>query len=273
MRYLFRLLGLFIALRGAVLAQENLFDARNSLRFANHLYRNGNYAFAAREYERVAFLMPDNDSVKIALMAAYRKAGQYQQAADWVQQQYRAAPLPQPIAWEYGKNLVLMSSGLQASKWLAQQRSLARQDSLHLALALALQHRQWKKADSLCQGVGDSKTLQLYRPIIQEALAIRTKNPMAATALGIVPGMGKVYTHQWKDGLMAIILIGGLSWQSYRGFKANGVQSVRGWGFGALGAGFYASSIYGSYTAAIRWNEAQQRTVSQKAKAAVQRIF
>lgn len=267
--------GIFYLLCGWQLAaaQSDLFDAANSRQFADYLYRSGNYAFAAREYERVLFLQPANDSVAIAMIGAYRKAGDFQRVHAWVRATYGNKPLPKTVAWEYGKMLALQPSSLQATQWLRAQRILPQQDSLQLALAISLQNRQWRTADTLCKRLKNTTVANLYAPIIAEGVAIRTKKPALATALGIIPGAGKIYTHQWKDGVLAVVMMGGMAWQAYRGFDASGLRSARGWTFAALGTGFYAGSIYGSYTAALRWNESRQTTVVQKAKAAIQRAF
>lgn len=75
------------------------------------------------------------------------------------------------------------------------------------------------------------------------------KNPVFAAILStVVPGVGKIYTGHYGDGITAFILTGLLSYTSYSNFKAG--HDFRGWLFAGLGGIFYLGNIYGSAVSA-----------------------
>lgn len=79
------------------------------------------------------------------------------------------------------------------------------------------------------------------------------KSPLLAGILsGLLPGIGKIYTEEYTDGLFAALLTGVLAYLSYDNFKAG--HKFRGWLFGGLGAFFYAGNIYGAAASAQLFN-------------------
>ncbi len=79
------------------------------------------------------------------------------------------------------------------------------------------------------------------------------KSPLLAGVLAtVVPGLGKVYTENYTDGLFAALLTGVLGYVAYTDFKAD--HNVRGWIFTGVAAFFYAGSIYGSVASAQIYN-------------------
>jgi hypothetical protein len=81
------------------------------------------------------------------------------------------------------------------------------------------------------------------------------KSPLLAmTMSAVIPGLGKVYSRNWRDGFISFLFVATHSWQAYRGFSKNGTESAYGWVFGTLAAGFYAANLYGSWKAAKKYN-------------------
>lgn len=79
------------------------------------------------------------------------------------------------------------------------------------------------------------------------------KSPVTAALLStVVPGLGKIYTHKYSDGIFAFVTVGILGYLAYADFHAN--HNFRGWLFSALGAGFYGGNIYGSAASAQIFN-------------------
>lgn len=85
------------------------------------------------------------------------------------------------------------------------------------------------------------------------------KSPLLAGLLSaVIPGLGKVYTENYTDGLFAAFLTGVFGYISYTNFKAD--HQVRAWIFTGVTAFFYAGNVYGSaasaqiYNAKIRFN-------------------
>lgn len=85
------------------------------------------------------------------------------------------------------------------------------------------------------------------------------KSPFFAGILSaVIPGLGKVYTENYLDGLFAAILTGVFGYIAYTDFKAD--HQTRAWIFTGVTAFFYTGNIYGSaasaqiYNAKIRFN-------------------
>ncbi len=79
------------------------------------------------------------------------------------------------------------------------------------------------------------------------------KSPLLAGVLStVVPGLGKVYTENYSDGLFAALLTGLFGYIAYTDFKAD--HNVRGWIFTGVAAFFYTGNIYGSAASAQIYN-------------------
>ena len=56
-------------------SQENLFDETNTRKFADYLLESGQYTFAIKEFERLNYLVPQDQQVRYQLLKSYRLAG------------------------------------------------------------------------------------------------------------------------------------------------------------------------------------------------------
>jgi hypothetical protein len=143
-----------------------------------------------------------------------------------------------------------------------------------MALALALATRQWSQADTLLRRTGDKRLGQAYQPVIAAGTAIHYRKPWVAASLSaVVPGAGKVYAGQWKDGLFSLLFVAINGYQSYRGFHQKGLQSARGWIFGGLALGFYTGNVYGSAQTVKRYNRKQDATAETLLRQAMDKAF
>jgi cellobiose phosphorylase len=93
------------------------------------------------------------------------------------------------------------------------------------------------------------------------------KSPALAMAFSmVIPGSGKIYSGDWKDGLFAMLMIGSMTYESYVGFHTRGTRSVLGWVFAGLSVGFYGGNIYGSYHSAQRYNARQNLNIHNESE-------
>ncbi len=68
----------------------------------------------------------------------------------------------------------------------------------------------------------------------------------------LIPGLGKIYTENYSDGITSFLLTGLFSYLAYTNFNNN--HPIRAWIFTLAGAGFYAGNIYGSVASAQIFN-------------------
>ena len=87
---------------------------------------------------------------------------------------------------------------------------------------------------------------------------------LAGSLSAIIPGMGKVYSGRWKDGIISLLFVAGTGYQAYRAFNDKGIESVYGWIMGSLSLGFYIGNIYGSAKAARLYNTKQDQFYREK---------
>jgi TM2 domain-containing membrane protein YozV len=89
-----------------------------------------------------------------------------------------------------------------------------------------------------------------------EARRLPRKNPAwAGIYSAVIPGLGKLYCRRPFDALSSFTSTAILGWEAYSGFHDDGLGSVKGWIFSAIGGIFYLGNIYGSLVAADIYNE------------------
>jgi hypothetical protein len=80
------------------------------------------------------------------------------------------------------------------------------------------------------------------------------KKPQLAGALAVIPGAGYVYCGRYQDALASFLLNTVMACAVYEAFDAH--MEALGGLIGTVGFGFYAGSIYGSISAAHKFNRA-----------------
>ncbi len=269
MRLLF-LMVLILAPTAHLFAQD-IYDYQSSKKYAEYLLRTKQYELASSEYERILFFKPDNDTVKYTLLRSYRLSGNIDAG---IKRMYKLYNTPETAhhesAIEYTR--LMLSARLYdgARQYLEKNQTLPNRDKDILTLQTELFCENYKKADTLLNYFEKDESILIreYRAITDDALAYKRKSPGLAMAMSaVVPGTGKIYTGDWKDGLFSMIMIGGFAWQSYRGFRSKGTSSVYGWVFGGIGFGFYVGNLYGSFKAAKRRNHVKQHDIERRLEA------
>lgn len=258
------LLFLFCLFAVTVFSQD-LYNFRNSAQFAEYLKQSGQYELAASEYERLVFMRPDSQELKYHLLDCYilannlkqtiKRANQLQTDGDSVIESYRVWALMKSGNFPHATQILSSSSSLSAESGRYYQ-----------AWNLILQDKYREASVLLKNQKTEGYTPQsLMVDISCEGLGLPRRSPAVAGIFSaIVPGTGKMYSGEIKDGAIAFITIGLMSYQAYRGFKRDGKNSVYGWIFGSISTGFYLGNIYGATRSAKRFNERQKRNLKQR---------
>ncbi|MBN1981693.1 MAG: hypothetical protein JW795_09185 [Chitinivibrionales bacterium] len=277
------------------------FTADGVRSFAHYLMGKGDYRRAAEEFKRALFLSDTtnrSDALLDTIALCYEKSGDFDNAGRYYQRIFTApshVPLSdtaqhsrsiQPI---YYPHQGLQNSTARQARFnlgrirFLQQRytesrailgGLAGKDTtgtfLALTIASLISEKKWDTA---------AEQLQLYRPSAQTdsmmkamlgslTAQYRLKEvkhaPLAAALSAMVPGLGKVYTGDYRDGLVSFVIVGLCAAQSWLGFRKNHSSSVRGWVFASFGTLFYSGNIYGSAVAAHVYNEKSDDALVRK---------
>jgi tetratricopeptide (TPR) repeat protein len=238
---------------------QDLYDLEHSRRFAHFLYSSGQFAEAAREYERVLFLDSSGSDIRIPLVRAYRFSGQNEKALSRLGDlsQGFVFGLSEPLGREYALNHLSMSNYPEARSFLDSALGFSPYMRSELYLGSFLLQADWAMARAFALSNGSAGSvdyLEMIR-ILESAEALKYRSPALAIGMSaLVPGLGKVYAGAWQDGLMSLLFVASNAWQSYRGFNSDGISSPYGWAFGALAIGFYAGNLYGTAQSVKRYN-------------------
>ncbi len=243
---------------------QNLYDAAHSQRFANYLMQSRQYGLASEEFERLVFLYPGNDTLKNGLLRAFRLGGKpadgLKRWNEWQQQAFSPGPFLQT---EYTKLLLWNKDYAGVHQVCAQAGNMDASFAQRMNLYATLLEQSWPEAEQqLEQWPANQRIAKRaeFEMLVKKGLNTRYKKPGLATALSVVvPGAGKAYAGQWKDGAISLLFVGLNTWQAYRRFDKEGLDTFWGWIHGGFAMGFYIGNLYGSHKAARLHNDKKRR--------------
>jgi len=97
---------------------------------------------------------------------------------------------------------------------------------------------------------------------IDNAVNAPTKSPVLSGILAIIPGGGMLYCERYKDAFISFCFNTGLIWAAYTAFDHD--NPALGGVITFVETGFYSGNIYGSITAAHKYNKAAQIQILEK---------
>lgn len=242
----------------------NVFDEANSLRYAKHLSESKQHESAALEFERVLFFRAEDTLIQQYLLDSYFRAARYQRGLVRAEQLYPSLEaMPSSLAFTYGKLLLRNRNHLQLSGFLSRNQQLEAPNKAMLQIGNALITQDWKQAQATYQVYQNIPQIKnTYASLIERSQNLSTKSPLVAMSLSLaVPGLGKVYSNQWKDGIISLITVGSFAFTAWRSYNRNGFESPFFWIYGGIALGFYGGNLYGSWQSALRYNEKQVQSL------------
>jgi hypothetical protein len=250
---------LFIFIYSTNVFSQDLYNFENTKKFAEYLAKSGQYDLATREFERLTFMSPENDTLKTSLLSMYRRSGKYEEALIRGKQLYpEPTSMSASSAVEYGRTLLLKSEYEAAKSFWETNLKLSWSDKTILSATSDILQDNYKSANEILKTVKpeEHKLAINYKDLAEQAIALKRKSPaLAGVMSAIIPGSGRMYAKDWKDGIVSLFFVGTMAAQSIRGFNKSGVKSTRGWIYGGIGFGFYLGNIYGSLVSAKGYNK------------------
>lgn len=240
--------------------ENNILNYENSVKYANYLFENQIYDLSAIEYERIVYLAPSDTLAKLRLIQSYRFMNQLEKAEDKLDTFFPCCTFccNKALATEKFKILFLQKRFDECMQFITVAKNFDETSIAEMKTSLLLMQNKWSEAKKLTETyLSNKKTTLLseFRDIAVNGESIRYKNPfLAASFSGIIPGSGKFYTGNWKDGLYSFFVVSSLSYITYRSFEKNGANPY-GFIFGTAAFSFYTANIYGSYKSALRYNK------------------
>ncbi|WP_340153767.1 hypothetical protein [uncultured Marivirga sp.] len=237
---------------------QDIYTFNKSKEFASYLFKSGQYELSAVEYERLLFVDKNSDSLKIALVNSYYKNGEVDRAVRRTESLYPSlSDFTRTMSELYLQMLIL---GKQFEKFDQNAVRLPINEKNRTIYEL---HREvlagnWESVEAKIPQISasDHPSITGLKNLSSQAKAFKPKKPWVAVMMSaVLPGSGKFYTGNYKDGIFSLFVVGGSAFQAYRGFNKEGISSTSGWIFGALSTGFYAGNIYGSAKSAQVYNQ------------------
>lgn len=260
----------FISSSYTSLFSQNPRDSLETVGFAKFLYTEELYKFAAEEYERLSYFFPHEIDHQVSLISAYRKAGLY----DRIKAKISSFETDNPkILSQYLIAMILNDDEEGAREILNNKVNLIDVTSYNrLILDVEVVGNHWKKAQEVYNSFDINDAA--YHQIISEGVSLKKKSPaLAGVMSSLIPGTGRMYANDYKDGLISIAFIGLTAYQSYLRFNKNGIKSPGGWIYGGLSFGFYVANIVGSVQSAKIFNRNKNKTLHAKAKNYIDRFY
>lgn len=261
MRYFFLLL---LSISGF---SQDIFTPKNSEKYADYLLKSGQYELAAKEYERLVFFAPQSDSMKTLLLKSYRLANQTDLALERLQVIYpETGQVPYSPAIEISKLYFIKRDWKSASEFWGANQSIPVDDKTLLKTTLHIFENDFLAARETIKEVKNEEN-QLgiaYHSILEKET--HKKSPALAGVISMVlPGSGKAYSKNWKDGIVSLFFTAGMSIQAYRSFNKHGINNYRGWLYSGIGFGFYLGNIYGGIKSTKDYNRKKINTLQHEA--------
>ena len=252
----------------STLAQD-LYNFENSRKYGDYLLKSGQYDLAGKELERLVYFAPNNDTLKTDLLKAYRLSNQTQLGLNKVSQLfYDSQTIPYAPALEISK-LYMQKTDWEGGKnfWNVNQ-NIGKEDKILLTATTEIFNNKFDKALNTLSNIKTSgnELAEGYLSILEREQ--HKKSPALAGLMSmVIPGTGKAYSNNWKDGLVSLFFTAGMAVQSYRNFNKHGINNYRGWIYGGIGFGFYLGNIYGSVKSTKDYNRKKTNKLLHEASA------
>ncbi|WP_139828065.1 hypothetical protein [Marivirga sericea] len=199
----------------------------------------------------------NNDLLKIALVRSYFENGELEKAIKRTESLYTSlSDFPNPMGELYLQMLILGKrfEGFDSS---AENLPIDKEKLNIYELHRDIMAGNWAEAEvKIPQLNFNQPSISGLNRLSKQVSIFKPKKPWVSVLMSaVLPGSGKFYTGDYKDGIFSLLVVGGTAFQSYRGFSKNGASSTVGWVFAGLSTGFYAGNIYGSAKAVKVYNQ------------------
>ena len=219
--------------------------------FGIHLYNEGDYRRAIAELERYQYLTESfNDTAQFIIGDCYQRLSDYQIAADRFWELSTRTENEELVYFADRKKL----ENLYLAKDWEALAVISPENDISFFYHYYSQSRLGNSiSDNTIQKfVKDSLLLAQYLRLNHRSLS--TKSPIVAGVLSsVVPGLGKVYHGRVIDGVYGCVFTIGAGLASYYSEQEGRIY------FSAITRmmtlGFYAGTIYGSYTGVEKYND------------------
>lgn len=245
-----------IIISAAVLAQNINFNSPENIRlFADFLFCDRDYLRAIDEYEKY-LSYSDEDTIRFKIALAFSAIGDQYNAIKNFNSLQETSKLYQISRIEELKSLFNLK---QFSQLNSKANELNQLKSDYSDIAKKIVNISYLlNNESMPSEKIFLEPFDVQEKTIVQNFYFQKTNPdyksevLAGVYSAIIPGLGKIYTENYSDGITSFLLTGLFSYLAYTNF--NNDHPVRAWIFTLAGAGFYAGNVYGSIASAQIFN-------------------
>jgi TM2 domain-containing membrane protein YozV len=231
------------------------------------LYQVGEYKTAALEYDR-ANLMAPNDTTFSKLLNCFRKTKDFDIVTKKMLLKYGPELYSAPkIVSESYANAIIHIENKDFSHKIKQFACFTDTEKYSYIFQNNLINGHWANANLLRKNLPNQyhENSDALDTILKKGLTQKTKKvPLALLSSAIIPGAGKAYVGNWKDGLISFILTAGTGFQAYRAFNRSGSNSIIGIGFLGISSGFYIGNLVGTVKETRKRNQIKHEKLTSK---------
>jgi tetratricopeptide (TPR) repeat protein len=248
-------------------ADSLVIDADRQYRYAQSLYDRGAFTEAIQEFGRFIYFFPNDFRISRAnylLGMAHFKARQYPDAvrvfaalADKGKDTGLKSKAVFMLSRSHARQGMIEQAMLDLHKLIADTTDPNVIDRAHYELGwLHVDQGQWETARRSFGRISREHQPRYQVEDLNDALSrhdqIRTRNPVTAGILSIIPGGGQMYCGRYQDALAAFLINAGLmlsAWEAFDNelYALGGVISF-------VEFGFYSGNIYGAVSGAHKFN-------------------
>jgi tetratricopeptide (TPR) repeat protein len=267
-------LTIFLLVNTPSWCQVKYYTPENIYRFAEYLYKSGDYRRAAGEFQRYFFSVEASelsDSLLYKIGLCYELSNETRRAENYYNKiiaNYPDSDLFDAARYQIAHTYFRSGKYNESINYIEEniRKTSTRKARFKMDLLIGanyLYKRRWRMAnkkfspliinDKECP---DNSIVSKLNQFSIKGIQLPYKSKILAGSFSaVIPGMGKVYAGRISDGLYSLLVVGLTSWQAYDGFSKGGTKSEKGWIFGTLSAVFYLGNIYGSMVSVKLYNE------------------
>ncbi len=248
---------LLFAIFSNIFAQQDYYTPINRKLFADYLYEQRDYLRAFDEY-KIYLQNFNNDTVKLKLGEMFVEIGRYSEAEDYLKMLFWGSNLDNEAKLNF---YLLKFKTLKPIEFRSFVRSgiyfpEKYKENVNKLEQISYFYDNYIIPDSTKlfeTFYSDTTSFNQIKTFYYNKFYPQKKDPvLAGTLSAIVPGLGKIYTQNYSDGITAFVVNGLLAFLAIDNFRAN--HNIRGTIFTGLGLMFYAGNIYGSIASAHSFN-------------------
>ncbi len=235
--------------------KTSFYSVENRLQFGDYLFCSGDYIRAIDEYKSV-LNEKENDSLKFKIALAYQKINRFNDSEKYFGMLSKNSSLINEANFEYYRSIYLSGffTRLRGEYYLSSFNNSDYDNDIQKLVNLSKLYSSSEIDDSVSffKPFNNNESIELLKFYLRKK-NLESKSPaLAAIMSAVVPGLGKVYTENYGDGITAFLMIGVLTFLSIDNFQAN--HDFRGWLFAGIAAYFYVGNVYGSAASAQIYN-------------------